>query len=79
MGKQSSYQKLKSEIAQLRADLFELALNPNSLNSEVIRGQIKFRDLANRATLLGEANESPSETKGLMAWVRERGEVVTIK
>ena len=52
MGKQSSYQKLKSEIAQLRADLFELALNPNSLNSEVIRGQIKLRDLNCKCLML---------------------------
>jgi len=64
--KLSSYQKLKKEVASLRADLRELVLNPNSFESQIIKSDITFIDEMEKHFF--GSGDNNGKAKGLMNW-----------
>jgi hypothetical protein len=74
--KLSSYQKLKKEVASLRADLRELVLNPNSFESQMIKSDIVFFKQMEDALFIGNGSSDDGKAKGLMNWVTDHSTVV---
>lgn len=66
MSKLSSYQKLKAELEQAKADLRTVVMHPDSNGSIVIKTQVKMNDSFTNMVWFGGSSENNSIYDGII-------------
>lgn len=70
MGRESTYQKLKRELAESRRELNELALRPDSFTSTMIRARIQLLHNAESQVWFSSSKQPNNYFKGIGKWVK---------
>lgn len=70
MGKESTYQKLKKELAESKKEIEELVLRPDSFTSAMIRARIQLLYNAESQVWFSSSKQPSNYFKGIGKWVR---------